>query len=1083
MADTQPSLAAENALSGVVVAEVPATAQPSIPGGLRVVGLIGTGLNYKNVTVTITRGSIPDTFDLLNPVALSLPSTITDENNKVYSLGSGPGVLDYWLSLPTSTSAAGVSTIDWNAALPSVGFNTLIVNLNGDGNQTITLFTTDANPVAVAADIQLKVRALVPFNTNNAQAYLQFTAVAQASTNQYVLTSGTTPLGSVNVNGGTAAALLKLGTANDGIEVPGGSISWGPAGVAAVTGAIDIGAAAFPSGVNLNGQTFEVSANGSPVVQSITFVGTSLSPTDFTTLTGGVDLVHNSTAVNGVGTLFLAQLAPGDLVQFNGVAPSYQVAAVNSNTSLTLTTEFAGATNPVTTGYALLSDTSISNTGASVINGDVDLSPAGSITPGGWTVTGTVHNGDATAAAALAAANASFTAKQSAALASEPGSNIPSVLDGQTLNSPAVGVTQYFTFASGAATLNGVLTLNGPGNFVIYTASTLGVGASGAATVTLTGGALASNVYWVVGSSATLQNAGTIFNGNVLAQAAISFPAGGLYNGSFAALGAALTTGGAITVNGNSATPIPVPISLGDGIVEQMNAGFSPVITFNSTVSTLAHTVTLPSLPVTGDTLLIPGFTYTVSPTPASGQYTISGVNPLLVVFNATAANQFVQITYAVAPTLVASIFAPPFPSTANYVVVSTVSTVNAEIQIGNGTANTTLGFTPGTLIEGPQEPAAGVTYTFTYGTPKMTTATFDDYGPTLYTDLISLIAAYGPVATSNDFTSPLPGSSSLPPWAPWSVTNTLPLGAQIVFTNSGNTGGIMAVQCNPADGAPLAQFQNALNKLANVSGVNIVVCLTPDPLLTPSIVSHVVNASQPLEGNFRTAMIGFDPAQVSLTNSGVDTAISIAEGVAASGSGRRFLMPWPPAVNLFLAGSSTIPAQLDGSFLAAAIAGLRIDGNNDVATPLLRQFLFPFTTAAVNLMRTTKLQLRDGGVTVVELQNGNIVITEDTTTDRSTVDNEEFSVTEIVDFTATTVKTLLNSIFIGVKILSNTTSIITATIQVLLNNLIALNIITNYQNVTAQVSPLDPRQIDVSFEIAPVYGLRYISVQFSLQQ
>ncbi len=445
------------------------------------------------------------------------------------------------------------------------------------------------------------------------------------------------------------------------------------------------------------------------------------------------------------------------------------------------------------------------------------------------------------------------------------------------------------------------------------------------------------------------------------------------------------------------------------------------------------------------------------------------------MVFNASAANLFVAITYAVAPTLVASVFVPGLPSTANYIVVSTISTVNAELQISNGTANASLGFTPGTLILGPQEPTAGVKYSFTYGTPKVTTATQDDYGPILYTDLISLIAAYGPVATSNDFVNPQPGAASLPPWAPWSVTNTLPLGAQIVFTNSANTGGVMAVQCNPADGAPLAQFQNALNKLANVSGVNIVVCLTPDPLLTPSIVSHVVNASQPLEGNFRTAMIGFDPA---LTT--VASAISSAQGVAASGLGRRFLMPWPPAVNTTLGGN---PAQLDGSFLAAAIAGLRINGNNDVATPLLRQFLFPFTTAAVNLMRTTKLQLRDGGVTVVELQNGNVLITEDTTTDRSTVDNEEFSVTEIVDFTATTTKTLLNSIFIGVKILSNTTSIITATIQVLLNNLIALNIISNYQNVTAQVSPLDPRQIDVSFEIAPVYGLRYISVQFSLEQ
>ena len=871
MANTQPSLAAQNAQSGVVVTAIPAAAQPSIPGGIRVVGLIGTGLNYKSITATVTRGPIPDTYDLLTPVALSLPGTIIDQNNLTYSLGA-PGIEDYWLSLPQSISASGVSAVTWqNNSSSIISGETLIININGDGNQSIILGTpagpASAAPAQVAADIQLKVRALVPFNLANANAYIQFTAVAQSATNQFVLTSGTNPLGSVNVNGGTAASALKLGVANGGIEVPGGSIQWGPAGVASVTGFADVGSTAFPSGVNLNGQTFEIFANGSSLAQTVTFLGANLSPTSYSApITGTVATVPSSVNIVGTATLFTTQLAVGNLIRFaSQVGVVYQVAAINSDTSLALATVYTGTSSAGTT------------------------------------------------------------------------------------------------------------------------------------------------------------------------------------------------------------------VTVGNGIIEQMNAAFSQVIKFNSTVSSISFTVTLPQVPVVGDTLIIPGYTYTVSPTPTALQYTINPLNPVQVIFNAAAASQFVSITYAVAPSLVASVFIPPLPSTANYIVVSTIATVNAQLQISNGTANASLGFTPGILILGPQEPTAGVKYTFTYGTPKVSNATQDDYGPILYTDLISLVAAYGPVATANDFTSPQPGAASLPPWAPWSVANTLPLGAQVVFTNSANTGGIVAVQCNPVDGAPLAQFQNALNKLANVVGINIVVCLTPDPLLTPSIVSHVVNASQPLEGNFRTAMIGFDPALIT-----VASAISTAQGVAASGLGRRFLMPWPAAVNTTLGGN---PAQLDGSFLAAAIAGLRINGNNDVATPLLRKSLFPFTAAAVNLMRTTKLQLRDGGVTVVELQNGNVLITEDTTTDRTTVDNEEFSVTEIVDFTATTTKTLLNAIFIGVKILSNTSSIITATIQVLLNNLIALNIISSYQNVTAQVSPLDPRQIDISFEIAPVYGLRFISVQFSLIQ
>jgi hypothetical protein len=1017
-------------------------------------------LNYKNVTVTVTRGSILNGLDPLTPVALSLPSTITDENYVIYALNT-----DYVLSLPTSTSGATPATA------PVTGI--LALNINGDGQQTIMLNLADSGGTQVAADIQTKVRALVPFNSSNAKAYSAFTATFLNGV--YLLTSGTTPVGSVVVNPSIGdAGIFNLGVGNPGaLETMGGGISWSPAGVAFDTGSVDVGAGAFPFGLNLDGQTFEVHANGSSLAQVADFTGVNVVPSGFTALTGTVDLTVGSTAVVGTATAFLAQLAPGDLVQFPGdPTHTYSVASIADSTHLQLATPYAGPALPVVTGYALLSNTSISNTGASVINGDVDLSPAGSITTGGWTLTGTTHNGDATAAAALAAANASFSAMQTLALAGQPGNEIPSSLDGQVLNSPTAGVTTYFTFASGAALLANSgpasVTLNGPGKFVIYTASTLGIGAGGVGTVTLTGGALASNVFWVVGSAATL-NGPNVFNGSILAQT-VSFTgaAGGVYNGSVAALGAALTFASAQTVNGSVAGPVLSALSIGSGIVQQMNAAFSPVITYNSTISSTSYTVTLPQLPTANDTLIVYVgssspvlYTWIPSGLPTATQYLLNPATGVLT-FNAAAANQFVAITYAVAPTLVASVVVE---GTANYIKVATVANDNALIQIGNGTANASLGFTAGTQVVGPKEPAYLTTYSFTYGTPKVTTLTQDDYGPTLYTDLTSLVASYGPVATTND----LPGS-------PYSVANTLPLGAQIVFTNSANTGGIMAVQCNPADGTPLAQFQAALNKLAGVPGVNIVVCLTPMSLLYPSILAHVVNCSQPLDGLFRTAMIGFDPTTTTITS-----AVSQAEGMAASGNGRRILMPWPASVNIALANNTN--AQLDGSFLAAAIAGLRINGNNDVATPLLRQQLYPFTTAATNLLRTDKLELRDGGVTVVELQNGLVRITEDTTTDRSTIDNQEFSVTEIVDFVATTCSTLLNSIFIGVKILSNTTSIVTATVQVLLNNLIALNILTDYQNVQVQVNKLDPRQIDISFEVAPVYGLRYISVTFSLEQ
>lgn len=140
--------------------------------------------------------------------------------------------------------------------------------------------------------------------------------------------------------------------------------------------------------------------------------------------------------------------------------------------------------------YAILAASAITNTGASVINGDVGIFPGSAITAGGWTVNGTVHQTDAAAMQAQVDALAAYNY-----LIAQSTTVIPSALDGQVLSAGA------YSFTSGAATLadsgNGTLTLNGSATdiFIIKTATTLGTGAGGIPTITLTGGALSKNVY------------------------------------------------------------------------------------------------------------------------------------------------------------------------------------------------------------------------------------------------------------------------------------------------------------------------------------------------------------------------------------------------------------------------------------------------------------------------------------------------------------------------------------------------------------------------------------------------------------
>jgi hypothetical protein len=135
------------------------------------------------------------------------------------------------------------------------------------------------------------------------------------------------------------------------------------------------------------------------------------------------------------------------------------------------------------------------------------------------------------------------------------GSAISATLDSQTL---VPGV--YTTGAAHLATSGAAgITFSGAGVYIIICSSTLVTGAGGTPTMTLSGGATAANIYWIVGSSATINSGFTgTFQGNVIALTSIADTLGGTVNGSLVALNGAVTLAAATTVNAKSAPFLPV---------------------------------------------------------------------------------------------------------------------------------------------------------------------------------------------------------------------------------------------------------------------------------------------------------------------------------------------------------------------------------------------------------------------------------------------------------------------------------------------------------------------------------------------
>jgi ice-binding like protein len=225
----------------------------------------------------------------------------------------------------------------------------------------------------------------------------------------------------------------------------------------------------------------------------------------------------------------------------------------------------AGAAGPAPVGrgtaadYAVLGGSTVTNTGPTVLNGDLGLSPGTAITgfpPG--IVNGSVHGTDA---AALQAQNDLTTAYDDAAgrTSSEA---ISADLAGRTLP-PGV-----YTSGSSMA-LTGTLTLDGQGDenavFIFQAGSTL-VTAPGSRVV-LVGAAQACNVIWQVGSSATLET-GSAFTGTILALTSITLENGTTVDGSTLARNGAVTlhnnvisraacSGAPTSTTGTTATTVP----------------------------------------------------------------------------------------------------------------------------------------------------------------------------------------------------------------------------------------------------------------------------------------------------------------------------------------------------------------------------------------------------------------------------------------------------------------------------------------------------------------------------------------------
>ena len=282
--------------------------------------------------------------------------------------------------------------------------------------------------------------------------------------------------------------------------------------------------------------------------------------------------------------------------------------------------------------FGIVATSEITNTGATVIDGELGLYPntLTSITGFPPGMSGIIHAADGVADQAHKDANTAYNAAAALALTAD--------LTGQDLGGKTlVAGTYHFSSSVG---ITGPLTLDGQDNpnslFVFQIGSTLTTAT--ASSVVLINGAKACNVFWQVGSSATLGTT-TIFVGNILASASIALNSGVTVNGGLYAL-----TGAVTLIDDQVTAPQSCAVQASSSSIGVSSSPTSSSVAMTTTTSSMAPTMSpATSTPITSLSALSSTSATSIPISPLSTLSSIPAtsttISPLSTLSSASATN------------------------------------------------------------------------------------------------------------------------------------------------------------------------------------------------------------------------------------------------------------------------------------------------------------------------------------------------------------------------------------------------------------------------------------------------------------
>jgi len=556
-----PNLTAYNSGAIAVLTATPAVGYSFTGWSGDATGTVSPFSVIMNADKNITANFKIDTYSL-NVTALN-GTVVKNPNLTAYNSGA--------IAVLTATPSAGYTFTGWSGDATGI-VSPLSVTMNSDKNITanFTINTYSLNVTALNGTV-VKSPNLTAYNSGAIVVLTATPAVGYTFTGWSGDATGNVSPLSVTMNADKNITANYTATVNAfilNVTAVNGTVLKNPNSATYNSGAIVVLTATPSVGYTFTGWSGDATGNTNPLSlnmnanKNVTAIFTLIPANTFTlnVIANHGTVIKNPNLVSyASGASVQLTATPNSGYKFTSwsgdasgsVSPLTVIMNSDKNITANFTADVIPPSGPLAIDlgcaepFAILAGSTISSTGPSVVNGNVGLSAGTALVgfpPG--IINGTKEITTPTAAAAKLCLTTAYNDGQGRSLNSI---SLPGQLGGLTL-APGLYTNSSTSGISGTGA-NGILTLDAQGNsnavWIFQMGSTLTTDA--ATSIVLAGGAQAGNIFWIVGTSATLGTT-SVFYGNILADQSITLKTGAVLNGR------ALTRIAAVTLDASTVT-------------------------------------------------------------------------------------------------------------------------------------------------------------------------------------------------------------------------------------------------------------------------------------------------------------------------------------------------------------------------------------------------------------------------------------------------------------------------------------------------------------------------------------------------